>query len=57
MWWDMEEGLEGIGGSGFALIWWWVVVVVVGFGCFLRVGSMDDGALGWFAKLRRWVVW
>lgn len=55
MWWDMEEGLEGIGGSGFALIWWWVVVV--GFGCFLRVGSMDDGALGWFAKLRRWVVW
>lgn len=56
MWWDMEEGLEGIGGSGFALIWWWVVVV--GFGCFLRVGSMDDGALGsGFAKLRRWVVW
>lgn len=53
MWWDMEEGLEGIGGSGFALIWWWVV----GLGCFLRVGSMDGLGGSVFAKLRRCVVW
>jgi hypothetical protein len=47
--WDMEEGLEGIGGSGFALIWWWVVG--------LRVGSMDGLGGSVFAKLRRCVVW